>query len=129
MSNDNIPSEATNKHYVDSISSNLVQDINQLSTKLSNDYALTSTLSGISAELSNSISSKIHYENLIDGTSANIDLSITKLSPEQYEDKVVNNKIDDHTLYVVSANHLDAFGKTIKNITMTNDSIPSEAAS
>lgn len=129
MSNDNIPSEATNKHYVDSISSNLANNINQLSTTLSNDYALTSTLSGISAELSNSISSKIHYDNLITNESADINLSIVKLSPEQFEQQVLNNQLNDHTLYVLSANHLDAFGKTIKNITMTNDSIPSEAAS
>ena len=163
MTNDNTPSEATNKHYVDSItnelSNNLTGDINTISIQLSTELTtlisgvsstisteLTTLISGVSStistelttdicsistDLSNAISSKIFTGTELCGGNYT-DLSVIKITKEEYDQKVVDAaatgiNLSDNVIYIVSSDYIDAYGQLISNLVMTDDGTPSEA--
>lgn len=151
MTDDNIPSEATNKHYVDStislalkeLSNQLTGEIQSVSTDLSNELTtqisnvstdLTTQISNVSTDLSNAISSKIFTGTISNGTTNGkySNLSVIKISKDDYENLVTNAMsegidLSNDVLYIVSSDYIDAYEKCIKNLVMTDDDIPSEA--
>ncbi len=82
--------------------------------------------------ISNSISTKIWIKDpsvaeLSDG--AYSDLSIQKINIADYKTLVLSNQTDPRTIYVVSADYIEAYGQVISNMIMTVDAVESEAAS
>lgn len=97
-----------------------IGESNTLCTLLSNNFT----------PLSNAISSKIYTGTELCGNYT--DLSVIKISKEDYEQKVVDaasNGVDlsDNVLYIISSNYIDAYEQQIKNVVMEDDNVPSEA--
>ena len=151
MSVDNVPSEAVNKHYIDNLADNqsaslnalsiaLSGEIDQLSSDLSGEIsslsaALSTEIDNLSTDLSNTISSKIFVGEYTQSTISGdfTDLSVIKISKDDYEAAVVNAAksgvdLSDNVLYVISSDYIDAYGQQIKNVVMQDDNTPSEAA-
>ena len=85
--------------------------------------SLSTTVDSISAGLSNAISSKIWIK---DPTVAELsagkhsDLSVIKLTPNDYITKLTSDTICAQTLYVLCADYVDAFGQVISNAVNTS---------
>ena len=148
MEDDNTPSDAVNKHFVEQLSDRISQtidnNIDAICTVISND--ISGYISSINDTIDNKlcvaisnnaddISTKIWIENKIDQTKSPgfSDLSIIKLSDTEYEQLLIDAyfgtvDINEKTLYVISANNMNAYGQRIENLTMTDDTTPSEAA-
>ena len=105
-------SDATNKKYVDSgiggVSSNLLEK-----------------MSKISGDLGEAISSKIYIEDRIgeDGelVSSYSDLSVIKLSSNEYQDLVDSDATLSNALYIVESDFVNAYGQQIKNLANPTD--------
>ena len=114
--------------YNDVISS-LSNDVSAISSKveaISSDVsALSSDVSALSDTidiLSDAIDSKIS----VDGVPA--DVNIVHISQEDYEQLVFDGSALSNTLYVVSGDYINAYGQTLKYLTMSDDPEESEAA-
>lgn len=107
-------SDATNKKYVDSS----IVSVNTSIGVVSND--LLETMSKISGDLGEAISSKIYIEDRVgeDGelVSSYSDLSVIKLSSREYQDLVVSGTTSPSALYIVESDFINAYGQQIKNL-------------
>lgn len=101
-------SDATNKKYVDSS----IVSVNTSIGVVSND--LLETMSKISGDLGEAISSKIYIEDRVgeDGelVSSYSDLSVIKLSSREYQDLVVSGTTSPSALYIVESDFINAYG-------------------
>ena len=87
----------------------------------SNGFTLTDLSNAVSAKIT--IDDRINHE--LNGTS---DLSIVKIAKDEYDSLVANNSpLSANVLYVVDSDYIDAYGQVIRNLTMTSDSVASEA--
>lgn len=93
--------------------------------------SLSTTVNSISSKLSSAISSKIYIQDptvseLSDGA-YDVNLSVIKLTPNDYITKLTSDTICAQTLYVLCADYVDAFGQVISNAVNTsaayNDSL------
>lgn len=107
-------SDATNKKYVDSSIVSVNTSIGVVSTDL------LETMSKISDDLGEAISSKIYIEDrvreddkLVSGYS---DLSVIKLSSNEYQDLVYSKATLSNALYIVQSDFINAYGQQIKNL-------------
>ena len=81
-------------------------------------------------DLSVALSNKIYIDDRVDkdinGTS---DLSIVKISKKDYDSTVAlkTTPLSVNVLYVVDSDYIDAYGQVIRNLTMDEDLIVSEA--
>ena len=110
---------------VGALSDSLSSTVNTITNSLSN------TVSSISSDLSSAISSKIYIQDptvseLSDGA-YDVNLSVIKLTPNDYITKLTSDTICAQTLYVLCADYVDAFGQVISNAVNTsaayNDSL------
>ena len=118
MTDDSVPTDAANKHYVDA-----------------KDSKLSDEVSAISNDLSSAISSKIWIKDLNDDgstlTAGNMDaLSVIKITKDDFDTQVATGTLtmSSNTLYIVSSDYMDAYGQQLCNLTMTEDMVASEAA-
>lgn len=138
--NSNIDEILTSYAHTSAISSNLTGCSEAATVKLVSALtigevgalsdSLSITVDSISAGLSNAISSKIWIK---DPTVAELsagkhsDLSVIKLTPDEYISALSSDTIGDKTLYVLCADYVDAFGQVISNAVNTsaayNDSL------
>ena len=125
MTDDSVPTDAANKHYVDAKDGKLATDISKLSDEVS----------AISNDLSSAISSKIWIKDLNDDgstlTAGNMDaLSVIKITKDDFDTQVATGTLtmSSNTLYIVSSDYMDAYGQQLCNLTMTEDMVASEAA-
>ena len=110
---------------VGALSDSLSSTVNAISDSLSN------TVSSISSDLSSAISSKIYIQDpTVSELSAgayDVNLSVIKLTPNDYITKLTSDTICAQTLYVLCADYVDAFGQVISNAVNTsaayNDSL------
>ena len=114
-----LSSDAATKGYVDSSIVNVNNSISDVSSDL------LEKMSEISGDLGEEISSKIYIEDHIgeDGqlVSSYSDLSIIKLSSNEYQDLVESNATLSNALYVVESDFINAYGQQIKNLANPND--------
>ena len=103
-----------------------------LCTEISN---LSDEVSAISNALSSAISSNLRIKDFNnDGsklTPGNIDaLSVIKITKDDFDAQVATGTLtmSSNTLYVVSSEYMDAYGRQLCNLTMTEDMVASEAA-
>lgn len=110
---------------VGDLSDSLSSSVNAISDSLS------TTVNSISSKLSSAISSKIYIQDptvseLSDGA-YDVNLSVIKLTPNDYITALTSNAICSQTLYVLCADYVDAFGQVISNAVNTsaayNDSL------
>ena len=74
-------------------------------------------------DLCTAVSSKIFIDNKVDegGIKGTSDLSIVKLSKDEFDNKVViHNQLSDNILYIVDSDYIDAYGQVMKNLTMSD---------
>ena len=74
-------------------------------------------------DLCTAVSSKIFIDNRIDegGIKGTSDLSIVKLSKDEFDERVVTyNQLSDNILYIVDSDYIDAYGQIMKNLTMSD---------
>lgn len=117
-------SDAATKKYVDELSVNLKNDI-KIPTKtseLTNDSNFTTTtelnkVKTATTNLSNELKTKSSV--VIDGVKS--DLSVVHISKDDYHELVVNETIDNSTLYIVSSDNLNAYGEKITNVLSGED--------
>ena len=128
-------SDATPKWYVDeicaSISSTSEEKLSALDRKVSNicsdlSIALSDEIGRAERRedyLSSHIENKIFIEDKISNLiSGNSDLSIIKISKDEYELSVANDcDLCSNVLYVVESDFIDAYGQQIKNISGPSD--------
>ena len=114
-----LSSDAATKGYVDSSIVNVNTSISDVSSDL------LERMSQISGDLGEIISSKIYIEDRIgkDGelVSGYSDLSIIKLSSNEYQDLVDSDATLSNALYVVESDFVNAYGQQIKNLANPND--------
>ena len=108
MSAPELSSDAATKGYVDSSIVNVNTSINDVSSDL------LKKMNKISGDLGETISSKIYIEDRIgkDGelVSSYSDLSVIKLSSNEYQDLVNSNAALSNALYVVESDFNNAYG-------------------
>ena len=108
MSAPELSSDAATKGYVDSSIVNVNTSINDVSSDL------LEKMNKISGDLGEEISSKIYIEDRIgkDGelVSSYSDLSVIKLSSNEYQDLVVSGATSPSVLYVVESDFVNAYG-------------------
>lgn len=77
-------------------------------------------------DLSSAVSSKIFIDNRVEGeiSSGTSDLSIVKISKDDYDELVANPTIqfDNSTLYIVDSPYVDCYGQQIKNLAKPDSS-------
>ena len=114
-----LSSDAATKGYVDSSIVNVNTSISDVSSDL------LEKMNKISGDLGKEISSKIYIEDRIgkDGelVSGYSDLSIIKLSSNEYQDLVDSDATLSNALYVVESDFVNAYGQQIKNLANPND--------
>lgn len=106
--------DAVNKRYVDELSVNLKNDI-KIPTKTSeltndSDFTTTTELNKVkttTTDLSNELKTKSTIT--IDGVKS--DLSVVHISKDEYHELVINEDIDNSTLYIVSTDVLNMYGE------------------
>ena len=119
---------------VDDISSNLCSEIETLSTALSTEIdtlstqlsnriddlstSLSDTVSSLTSDLSDAISSKIFIDDPTTGFSDYSDLSVVKVTDEQYAELIGDGTklLEGTTLYVISSDDLNVYGQRIINV-------------
>lgn len=74
-------------------------------------YALSADVETLANELSGKIENKVK----VDGEKVET-LNVQRIDAASYHDLVVNNTADANTLYIVSSDHLNAFGEKITNV-------------
>ena len=103
---------------VGALSDSLSSTVNTITNSLSN------TVSSISSDLSSAISSKIYIQDpTVSELSAgayDVNLSVIKLTPNDYITKLTSDTICAQTLYVLCADYVDAFGQVISNAVNTS---------
>ena len=108
MSAPELSSDAATKGYVDSSIVNVNTSISDVSSDL------LEKMSKISGDLGEAISSKIYIEDRIgeDGelVSSYSDLSVIKLSSNEYQDLVESNATLSNALYIVESDFINAYG-------------------
>lgn len=74
-------------------------------------------------DLCTAVSSKIFIDNRVDedGTNGTSDLSIVKLSKDEYDNIIASNSpLKDNVLYIVDSDYIDTYGHVIKNLIMSD---------
>ena len=71
--------------------------------------------------LSNDISTKVFIVNKEGGLSGYYDLSVVKISANEYENMVVLSSCDDKTIYIVQSDETDVHGDRIVNVADAQD--------
>ncbi len=103
---------------VGALSDSLSSSVNAISDSLS------TTVNSISSKLSSAISSKIYIQDpTVSELSAgayDVNLSVIKLTPNDYITKLTSDTICAQTLYVLCADYVDAFGQVISNAVNTS---------
>ena len=96
--------------------------LSSLSSNLSDEI---NTRINIDNTLSTAIKNRIYIENSIEGHkfSGNCDLSVYKLSKEDYDKAVSSNAICESAIYIVSSDFIDAYGQVLSNLTMGNGEV------
>jgi hypothetical protein len=74
-------------------------------------YALSANVKAVVDELSGKIENKVK----VDGEKVET-LNVQRIDAAAYHDLVVNETVDANTLYIVSSDHLNAFGEKITNV-------------
>lgn len=89
-----------------SVENELDNKITEVDSKL-DDFALKTDITEIENDLSNKIK--------VDGN--NVDtLNIQKISRDDYYNLVLDEAVDNNTLYIISSDNLNAYGQQIKNV-------------
>ena len=108
MSAPELSSDAATKGYVDSS----IVSVNTSIGVVSND--LLETMSKISSDLGEAISSKIYIEDRVIEddklASGYSDLSVIKLSSNEYQDLVYSKATLSNALYIVESDFINAYG-------------------
>jgi phage host-nuclease inhibitor protein Gam len=73
--------------------------------------AADAALAAVDAELSGKIDNKVK----VDGAAVET-LNVQRIDSATYHDMVVGGTVDSNTIYIVSSDHLNAFGEQIKNV-------------
>ena len=73
------------------------------------------------AELKNALDKKIFLDDRISGISGYGDLSVIKLSADEYADLLTSNALLSNCLYVIEDDYIDVYGQQIKNIASPTD--------
>jgi hypothetical protein len=81
-------------------------------------YALSADVETLANELSGKIENKVK----VDGEKVET-LNVQRIDAASYHDLVVNNTADANTLYIVSSDHLNAFGEKITNVADGTESL------
>lgn len=92
---------------------------NYLSTNaLDNYYQKTDTSSAneISTALANVGGGKVYFDNRISGITGSDDLSVVKLSADEYAQMLDDGTCLSNAIYIVEAPNIDAFKQQIKNV-------------
>lgn len=71
--------------------------------------------------LSNRISSKVFINDMISGIAGYNDISVVKLSANEYEQLVVDGNALSNCIYVVEKSFIDAYGEQIRNLASPTD--------
>lgn len=128
ISYDKLSSDVTDKFdTIDETLNGLRTDVNTISTDLDKEIERAK---GIEETLSNEISTKvfikdINSETYKDGAYGN--LSVIKINEEEYIEKVANGTLlNDGVLYVISSDHINAYGQKIVNL--AEPTVDSDAA-
>lgn len=109
------------------ITTNICDDYNakiaaEVARAKSSEDELSATLSVIDEELS----SKVYVSSEIGSGYTN--LSVIKLTVEDYMELVTEDKCLSNVLYITSADYEECYGRVLSNVTMTDDDVESEAA-
>lgn len=103
---------------VGALSDSLSSTVNTISNSLS------TTVNSISSKLSSAISSKIYIKDpsvsSLSSGAYDVNLSVIKLTPNEYISALSSDTIGDKTLYVLCADYVDAFGQVISNAVNTS---------
>ena len=98
---------------IDKLSAGLSTEIGRLST------ALSGSIDKLSVGLSTAISSKVYFKN--NEFSGHGDLSVIKISKDEYDNLVLISALNPHAIYIVSSDYIDAYGKQMKNLAEATD--------
>ena len=71
--------------------------------------------------LSDAIDKKVFVSDSISGISGYSDLSVVKLSADEYAALLTSNQLLSNALYIVEDNYIDAYGQQIKNVASPTD--------
>lgn len=109
------------------ITTNICDDYNakiaaEVARAKSSEDELSASLTDIEKELS----SKVYVSSEIGSGYTN--LSVIKLTVEDYMKLVTEDKCLSNVLYVTSADYEECYGRVLSNVTMTDDDVESEAA-
>ena len=91
-------------------------------TALQNYYAKTETSSAneISTAFENA-GGKVYFDNRISGVTGSNDLSVVKLSADEYAQMLDDGTCLSNAIYIVDAPNIDAFRRQIKNVASPTD--------
>lgn len=84
-------------------------------------YVLSSQLSNELSTLSSKVDGKITIDDRLSGISTQTDLSIIKLSADDYAQLVANDQTISNCLYILENEFEDAYGQQIKNVAKATD--------
>ena len=92
------------------------------SNTLANYYTKSETSSAneISTAFENA-SGKVYFENHISGVTGSNDLSVVKLSADEYAQMLDGGTCLSNAIYIVEASNIDAFRQQIKNVAPPTD--------
>lgn len=116
-------SDATTKEYVDSSISNSLSDFYkkfETSSAIEISNAL-STYGDKITDVSNHINQKVFIADNISSISSYSDLSIIKLSSDEYVNLLISNALISNAIYIVEKDYIDAYGQQIKNVASAVD--------
>jgi hypothetical protein len=117
-------SDAATKKYVDDLSINLKNDI-KIPTKTSelsndSDFTTRTELNKVKTA-TNNLSNELKTKSTITIDGVKSDLSVVHISKDDYHELVVNETIDNSTLYIVSSDNLNTYGEKITNVLSGED--------
>lgn len=92
-------------------------------TALQNYYAKSETSSAneISTALENAGGGKVYFDNRVSGVTGSNDLSVVKLSADEYAQMLEDGTCLSNAIYIVEAPNIDAFKQRITNVAPPTD--------
>lgn len=98
-----------------------LQTNEQLSATVANGLAGV-FVNGVSLSASlSSASGKVYFDNRISGITGSNDLSVVKLSADEYAQMLDDGTCLSNAIYIVEAPNIDAFKQQIKNVAPPTD--------
>ena len=98
-----------------------LQTNEQLSATVANGLAGV-FVNGVSLSASlSSASGKVYFDNRISGVTGRNDLSVVKLSADEYAQMLDNGTCLSNAIYIVETPNIDAFKRQIKNVALPTD--------